>query len=114
MKIMFGRSFLENSSKTAEREKWRAHLLSLDPVGTARAAHGVIGREGVDDQLGAINTPTLIIVGDEDVATPPEKSERMRDGIDGARLKIIPGAGHSSSIEQPEAITRAIEDFLLR
>ena len=33
---------------------------------------------------------------------------------DGARLKIIPGAGHSSSIEQPEAVTRAIEDFLLR
>lgn len=106
MKIMFGRSFLEDGSKTAEREKWRAHLLSLDPVGTARAAHGVIDREGVFDQLGAINTSTLIIVGDEDIATPPEKSERMRDGID--------GAGHSSSIEQPEAVTRAIEDFLLR
>ena len=114
MKIMFGRSFLADAGMTAEREKWRAHLLSLDPVGTARAAHGVIDREGVFDQLGAINTSTLIIVGEEDVATPPEKSERMRDGIDGARLKIIPGAGHSSSIEQPEAVTRAIEDFMLR
>jgi pimeloyl-ACP methyl ester carboxylesterase len=114
MKIMFGKSFLEDRSKQAEREKWRAHLLSLDPVGTARAAHGVIDREGVYDQLGAINTPTLIIVGDEDVATPPAKSERMKEGIDRARLEIIPGAGHSSSIEQPEAVTRVIEDFLIQ
>lgn len=111
MKIMFGRSFLEDPEKAATREQWRSHLLSLNPAGTARAAHGVIDREGVYDLLGTINTPTLIIVGEEDVATPPKISERMKAAISGARLELIPGAGHSSSIEQPEAVTRVIEEF---
>jgi pimeloyl-ACP methyl ester carboxylesterase len=112
VKIMFGRSFLEDPAKGETREKWRNHLLGLNRVGTSRAAHGVIDRDGVYDQLSAINTPTLIIVGKEDVATPPVKSERMRDAISGARLIILPRGGHSSTIEEPEAVTQAIADFL--
>jgi len=111
-KIMFGRSFLEDPARGEPREKWRNHLLGLNRVGTSRAAHGVIDRDGVYDQLSNINTPTLIIVGKEDVATPPVKSERMRDAISGARLTILPRGGHSSTIEEPKAITRAIADFL--
>jgi 3-oxoadipate enol-lactonase len=114
MKIMFGRSFLEDPAKSEVREKWRNHLLSLDRIGTSRAAHGVIDREGVYDQLSSIKTPTLIIVGEEDVATPPIKSERMRDAIPGARLKMLPRGGHSSVIEEPEAVTQALEEFLLQ
>lgn len=112
MKIMFGRTFLEDPAKAARREHWRRHLLSLDRRGTYRAAHGVIDRDGVYDRLGRIATPTLILVGEEDVATVPEKSERMRDAIPGARMIRIPGAGHSSSIEQPEGVTEAIRTFL--
>ena len=112
MKIMFGRSFLEDPAKEETRAKWRNHLLGLNRVGTSRAAHGVIDRNGVYDQLSAINTPTLIIVGKEDVATTPIKSERMRDAIAGAVLKVLPRGGHSSTIEEPEAVTQAIADFL--
>ena len=111
-KIMFGRSFLEDPARGETREKWRNHLLGLNRVGTSRAAHGVIDRDGVYDQLSNINTPTLIIVGKEDVATPPVKSERMRDAISGARLTILPRGGHSSTTEEPEAVTQAIADFL--
>ena len=114
VKIMFGRSFLEDPAKEETRVKWRNHLLGLNRVGTSRAAHGVIDRDGVYDQLSAINTPTLIVVGKEDVATPPLKSERMRDAIAGASLKILPRGGHSSTIEEPEAVTLAIADFLVQ
>jgi pimeloyl-ACP methyl ester carboxylesterase len=112
MKIMFGRSFLEDPAKQEIRAKWRNHLLSLNRIGTNRAAHGVIDRDGVYDQLSRIATPTLIIVGDEDIATPPEKSERIRDAIPGAALNVLPRGGHSSTIEEPEAVTQAIEAFL--
>ena len=112
MNIMFGRTFLDDPAKAASREHWRRHLLALDRRGTYRAAHGVIDREGVYDRLGQIATPTLILVGEEDVATVPEKSERLRDAITGAQLVRIPGAGHSSSIEQPERVTEAILGFL--
>jgi len=112
MNIMFGQTFLADPAREGLRDHWKKHLMSLDKVGTSRAAHGVIDRDGVYDQLGRIETPTLILVGDEDVATVPAKAERMQQAIRGSQLVIIPGAGHSSSIEQPALVTQAIEDFL--
>lgn len=112
MNIMFSQSFLNNPEKTKVREAWRRHLLGLERKGTSRAAHGVIDREGVYEQLERVNTPTLIIVGEEDVATVPEKSERMHAAIAGSNLVRIPRAGHSSSIEEPRAVTAAMDEFL--
>jgi pimeloyl-ACP methyl ester carboxylesterase len=114
LNIMFGQTFLADPAAAAAREKWKKHLLNLDRVGTSRAAHGVIDRAGVYEQLGTIVTPTLVMVGDEDVATVPAKAERMHQAIKGSKLVVIPGAGHSASIEQPALVTRAIEDFLPR
>jgi pimeloyl-ACP methyl ester carboxylesterase len=112
LRIMFGRTFLADPAREAERERWKRHLLGLDRRGTYRAAHGVIDREGVHEMLGRIETPTLILVGDEDVATVPAKAERLHAAIRGSKLVVIPGAGHSSSIEQPELVAAAIRDFL--
>jgi len=112
MNIMFGRTFLNDPAAEAVRSHWKNHLMGLDKVGTSRAAHGVIDREGVYDQLGRIETPTLILVGDEDVATVPAKAERMHAAINSSRLVVIPGAGHSASVEQPALVTKAIEEFL--
>ncbi len=69
-------------------------------------------REGVYDQLGQIAAPTLIIVGDQDVATVPAKAERMHARIRGSKLVVIPGAGHTSSVEEPAAVNAALEKFL--
>lgn len=112
MHIMFSHSFLHDPGKDAIRERWKEHFLALNRAGTARAARGVIEREGVYEQLGKIRTPTLILVGDEDVATIPAKSERMHLAIKGSEFQVIPHAGHSSSVEQPQAVTTAMEAFL--
>lgn len=58
--------------------------------------------------------PTLIVVGAEDVLTPPRDSEAMAKAIPGARLAIIPEAGHLSPLEQPEAFNRHLGLFLER
>jgi pimeloyl-ACP methyl ester carboxylesterase len=113
MKIMFGRSFLEDPDRAAVRTKWKNHLLGLNRTGTSRAAHGVIDRKGVYDRLSEIKTPTLIVVGKEDVATPPVKSQRMHDAIAGSVYRELPRGGHSSTIEEPEAVTRAMREFFL-
>ena len=81
-------------------------------IGITRAVTGVITRDGVTDQLGQIETPTLIIVGDQDVATVPAKAERMHTGIPNSKLVVIPGAGHTSTVEEPVAVTAAMEEFL--
>jgi len=114
MNIMFGKTFLEDPQRAPLRAKWRKHLLSLNRTGTSRAAHGVIDREGVYEQLSVIRTPTLIVVGREDVATPPEKSQRMRDAIAGSVYRELPRGGHSSSIEEPAAVTAAMQEFFRR
>lgn len=112
MPILFGRTFLDDPAREAERAEWRRRIAGNHRVGITRAVAGVIDREGVYDRLSAITTPTLILVGDEDVATVPQKSERIRAAIGSATLRVIPRAGHSSTIEQPDAVTRAIEEFL--
>lgn len=112
MPIMFGETFLHDPNRAEERVYWKQQLLANDRVGISRAVRGVIERAGVSDELDQITGPTLILVGDEDVATVPSKSERMHARISQSQLVIIPGAGHSSTIEQPEAVNAAIEKFL--
>jgi pimeloyl-ACP methyl ester carboxylesterase len=113
LKIMFGRKFLEDPERTAERTEVRRRMLANHRIGITRAVTGVIERQGVYDQLDRIQVPTLILVGDQDVATVPAKAERMQARIAGSQLRIIPGAGHTSTLEEPEAINRALLEFLL-
>jgi pimeloyl-ACP methyl ester carboxylesterase len=61
--------------------------------------------------MAAIQCPTLIITGAEDTAQPPHNSESLAAGICGAKMINIPGAGHSSSLEQPEAVIAAMREL---
>jgi pimeloyl-ACP methyl ester carboxylesterase len=112
MPIMFGQAFLNDPARRAQRDELRAYLLANNQTGIYRALQGVIGRQGVYEQLGMIKAPTLVIVGEQDVATVPAKAERIAAAIPGAKLVRIPDAGHTSTVEEPEAVNRAIEEFL--
>ena len=112
MPILFGTTFLGDPARAQERDFWRGQIAGGDRIGVTRAVAGVVARAGVSDDLGAIKTPTLIIVGAEDVATPPEKSNHLLAAIAGAQLAVIPHAGHSSTLEQPDAVSTAIKEFL--
>jgi pimeloyl-ACP methyl ester carboxylesterase len=114
MPIVFGRSFLRDPGRREVRELWRQRIVSRDRRGITRAVRGVIYRDGVRDELPGIRVPTLILVGEEDLATPRERSERMRVAIPGAELVVVPRAGHSSPIENPEAVSAALEELLAR
>lgn len=112
LNILFGRTFMADPQREEERAKWRNHLLGANRTGVIRAAHGVIDREGVYEQLGDIALPTLVIVGEEDTATKPNRAQRIHAAVPNSRLALIPGAGHSSTIEAPTSVTNAIADFL--
>lgn len=62
--------------------------------------------------LGAIRCPTLVLVGEDDSATPPHLAEEIRDGIAGSELRVIPDCGHLSTIEQPTRVTQALVQWL--
>jgi pimeloyl-ACP methyl ester carboxylesterase len=112
MPILFGQSFLDDPAKAEDRKYWRAQITGADRMGITRAVAGVIERQGVIDEIGSIACPTLVLVGDEDVATVPEKSKRIQAAIPGAELVIIPKAGHSATIEQPDKVTAEMRRFL--
>jgi len=111
MPIMFGRTILADPGRTAEVAEYRRRLTANHKIGITRAVTGVIEREGVASELGKIGCPTLVLVGDEDVATRPDKAERIKIGIVGSRLATIKGAGHTSTLEQPGAVTGEILRF---
>lgn len=112
MPLFFGRSFLTDAGRVADQAAWRSRLAG-NRRGIWRAVNGVIEREGMaETELAVIGLPTLILVGDEDVATPPAKAEWLHQVIEGSRLIRIPQAGHLAPIEQPGRVNDAIEAFL--
>jgi pimeloyl-ACP methyl ester carboxylesterase len=65
------------------------------------------------DLLPRIHVPTLLIWGDADVRSPMTVAYQMRDAIPGARLAVIPGAGHVSNLEEPAQFNAVVRDFCL-
>jgi len=100
----------ERVSDRAIDEAWRA----LRIPGTRRAALRSI-RSDPRPYLGMeskIRTPTLVIWGDSDRILPPSEGPRLASRIPGAKLVVIPGAGHLPQREQPAAFAQAVADFL--
>jgi 3-oxoadipate enol-lactonase len=112
MKVMFGQKFLNDPARAEQRDEWQRRLVHNHRIGITRATTGVITRQDVYEELEKIRVPTLIIVGDQDVATPLPDAQRLHEGIVGSQLVIIPGAGHTSTVEEPAAINTAISHFL--
>lgn len=111
MPILYGQSTLQDPGRAAERRRWRAQIVG-NRRSIWRAVNGVIERPGVEDELSRITAPTLVMVGEEDVAQPPAEAERLRAAIVGAQLARIPGAGHSATVEQPDRVADALAAFL--
>ena len=63
-------------------------------------------------QLGEIRKPTLVLPGQDDTSTPVAQSEQLRDRIPGAKLTVVPQAGHWLPLEKPQEACDAILAFL--
>lgn len=111
MKIMFGAPFLADPSRATERAALRAELEALDPRGVQPATEGVLSRRSVVHLLPRIQTPTQVISGEGDTAVVPARARRTAEGIAGARFVSIPRAGHTTTLEEPAAVTAALEAF---
>ncbi|AWU93915.1 alpha/beta fold hydrolase [Azospirillum ramasamyi] len=82
--------------------------------GYAREQEAIINRPDSRPGLSAIRCPTLVVCGRQDVLTPPALHEEMAEAIPGARLVLVEDCGHLSAMEQPQAVTALMRDWLLR
>ena len=112
VKELFGQTTRRSAERRPMLEQWTGKLRAR-PRNIARSLSAVMNRrEFRASEMAAILCPTLIITGEEDTAQPPRNSESLIAGIRGARLVTIPGAGHSSALEQPEAVIAAMQELL--
>lgn len=77
-----------------------------------RQQRAIMSRPDSRPGLGAISVPTLVLVGEHDLATPVADSQEIADGIKGSRLVVLPGCGHLSTLEAPEAVNTALLAWL--
>ena len=94
------------------RELNRLMSQEVGAEGFARQQTAIVGRVDSRPMLKDIRCPTLVLVGEADALTPPERAAEMADGIPGARLVTVPDCGHLSTIERPEAVTHALLEWL--
>jgi pimeloyl-ACP methyl ester carboxylesterase len=103
---------LSPSAPEALRAEVRQIIEANDRRGIAAALRAMAARPDSTPLLATIDVPTLVIVGTEDVPTPPDDAQRMRGAIPNSRLIEIPGAGHLTNLEQPDVFNAAVDEFL--
>jgi 3-oxoadipate enol-lactonase len=92
----------------------RAIMEGASTPGTIGALHALATRPDSTPDLAAIDIPTLVIVGADDVLTPPNEAHTMHGLIRHSEIAQIPHCGHLSPMEQPAAVNDAIRAFLSR
>ncbi len=104
---------LSSLAPTEMRE--RALRMSIQaPESMIAALTAMRERPDRQSDLKNICCPALIVVGSEDVITPPDEAAAMARAIPGAELVTIAGAGHLSNLEAPDEFNRALIDFVVR
>jgi pimeloyl-ACP methyl ester carboxylesterase len=97
-----------------QRALYEAAVASL--AATSRrgyaAALRALARFDARGQLAAIRRPTLVVSGDRDTVVPLEAKLRLAAAIPGARMAVVPGSGHATPYDQPQAFNRLLVEFL--
>lgn len=91
----------------------RGMMVDTGPHAFVRQQSAIMNRPDSRELLTGIKVPTLVLVGESDILTPPEQATEMADSAPGASLVVVPDSGHLSSLEQPEAVTEALRLWLV-
>ena len=93
-------------------EEVRRLMSDSPPAGFVGGLDAMKRRADSSDLLGAIDVPTLVVVGEHDQPSPPEVGRAMHERISGSRFVVVPEAGHLTNLEAPDAFNRALADLL--
>lgn len=103
----------QRAAPPAHKEAYLRHLREADPhvlYGDFVACHNF----DAVDRLAALAMPALIICGQQDRMTPPERSHYLHQHIAGSELLLVEEAGHNVMIEQPQVVAEAVDAFLAK
>jgi pimeloyl-ACP methyl ester carboxylesterase len=90
----------------------RALVEAAPPHAAAWAQRAMADRPDSLDTLRAADMPALVVLGEEDELASRADGEAMVDALPQGRLVMLPGAGHLSAVEAPEAFSTAVRDLV--
>src|ERR1700745_1313166 len=96
----------------ALRERVRIMAEETGAQAFLRQQQAIMTRPDARPFLGAITCPTLVLVGDGDELTPPALAQEIAAGVRGPRLVVIADCGHLSTMERPDAVNRALIEWV--
>ena len=111
---LFSTAFLRNHEAVRDTaELLASNPYPMSPEAYGRQADAYLQFDALD-RLAAITAPTLVVVGEQDLLTPPWIAREVADAIPGARFEVIRGEGssHVVPIERPDDFNRLVSDFL--
>ncbi len=113
MSILMGAPFLNDPNRQEQVHFWKDYIMSLDIKAIRQFGFAIFSRDSVLGDLKKRNdfVPTQIIVGEVDQATPVQNATDMQNAISGSVLTVVPQAGHTSPIEEPQIVTNVLRDF---
>jgi 3-oxoadipate enol-lactonase len=83
-------------------------------VAAYAASCRMLGALDLREGVAQLRCPTLVLVGDEDYATPPAMAEDLQRRIPGADLVVLPGVRHLSAVEAPDVVNAHIDTLVAR
>ncbi|HET8870717.1 MAG TPA: alpha/beta fold hydrolase, partial [Aquabacterium sp.] len=109
MTRFFSEEFRASQAATVARHQ--RLLESTDPEGYTACAAALCDAN-TSARLGQIKVPTLVIAGSHDISTPVETAYALTKGITGAQMVTLQGCAHLSAVEQPEAFSAVVGEFI--
>lgn len=90
----------------------RQMIRTTPPAGVAAGARCLAGRPDVTSRLGEIEAPVLVVVGEDDVISPPQEMWEICGVVPSGTYVRLAGAGHLTPLEAPQEFNAALEHFL--
>jgi 3-oxoadipate enol-lactonase len=109
MRRLFAPEF-QNANPDLMADRRAAFLKTDEDV--FRAACAQLAELDLRPELHKVNVPALVLVGEQDEATPPPMSHELAAGLPDAQLKIIAGCAHVPQLQSPMVFLEAIAEFL--
>jgi pimeloyl-ACP methyl ester carboxylesterase len=78
----------------------------------AWAQRAMAARPDSFDTLRSVKVPALVVVGEEDALAPGAEADAMAEALADVRVVKIPGSGHLTAVEAPDAFNAAVREFL--
>lgn len=109
-RLMFGASTRRKNAALVS--EWKTEFAAVHVPSVLRSLEGLMHRDSILARLPEISVPSLVIVGEEDQSLPPAASRQIHERLPHSTYVEIPRAGHLSTLEQPEAVNKAMLSFL--